>query len=133
MENPQTYAQIGEEIEETPRAGLGRSARHFSNRYRTAQVFYRELPEEHFLQGIERQQAHGPGALRSFHHRIQRAETNLAQHLGRPFTAFDARTKITAPRFTLSASSKCQRHINTLPVTLNLENSCRAGQNLDRV
>ena len=73
------------------------------------------------------------GAFRPFHHRIQRAETNLAQHLGRPFTAFDARTEITAPRITLSASGKCQRHINTLPVTLNLENRCRAGQNLDRV
>src|SRR5690606_1062911 len=50
VENAQANAQISEKIEEVRYPGLGRSAGHFSNRYRPTQVFYRELTEEHFLQ-----------------------------------------------------------------------------------
>lgn len=49
IQNPQANAQIGEEIKEITYTGLGRSARHFSNGYRSAQVFTESSPNSIFL------------------------------------------------------------------------------------
>lgn len=49
VKNPQAYAQVGQEIQEIPHAGLGRSARHFSNGYRSTQVFTESSPNSIFF------------------------------------------------------------------------------------
>src|SRR5476651_757178 len=89
IQNSQADTQISQEIQEISDARLGRSARHFSNGYRSTQVFYRELAEQHFLERIEGQYAHGPGASGTLANRGHRTVTDLANHLWRPIDSFD--------------------------------------------
>src|SRR5689334_1574573 len=75
IQNTQANTQISKEIQEISDARLGRSARHFSNGYRSTQVFYRELAEQHFLERVEGQHAHGPGASGTLPNRGHRTVT----------------------------------------------------------
>src|SRR5450830_495727 len=123
IQNPQADTQISQEIQEISDARLGRSARHFSNGYRSTQVFYRELAEQHFLQRVQGQDTHGPSASSTFANRRQRPVTDLSNHLRRPVHRLDPGPQITARRLAFAAAGQGQRDVDLSTITLDVQHN----------
>src|SRR5476651_2327288 len=123
IQNPKANTQISQEIQEIYNARLGRSARHFSNGYRSTQVFYRELAEQHFLEGIEGQHTHGPGASRTLANCRQWPETDLSYHRRWPLDTFDAGTQVTPGRLGFPANRQGHRDVDLSTIALNFQHN----------
>src|SRR3990167_6861362 len=65
------------------------------------------------------QNAHGPGALGPFEHRIHRAIADLTEHFGGPLDALHPSPQITRAGLLLPPRSQRQGHLQTLAVTLD--------------
>src|SRR5471032_865724 len=133
IQNAQANTQISKEIQEISNTRLGRSARHFSNGYRSTQVFYRELAEQHFLERIEGQYAHGPGASGTLTNRGHRTVTDLANHLWRPIDSFDPGPHITGGCLALTAGGQRYRDVDLSTITLNAQHDFGIRMHTDNI
>src|SRR5471032_167337 len=123
IQNSQANTQISKEIQEIRDTRLGRSARHFSNGYRSTQVFYRELAEQHFLERFERQHTHGPSAFCTLANCRQRPEAHLAHHRWRPLDTFYPRTEVTPGRLGFPTNSQGHRDVDLSTIALNFQHN----------
>src|SRR5690606_30744655 len=105
----------------------------FSNGYRAAQVFYRELTKEHFLQGIKGQQAHRPGSPKPLSDGFQRPVADGAQHFFRPFAACNPGPQIASQVVSFATRRQRQGQLQVAAFTLHFQQGGLAREHSDSV